>query len=198
MSGRRFGHLSAYLERFKRGAPTAPDERAATIERLEQALADEREAAASLQRAHDNLTFQIEVLEKGYAKQLEAARERAEEAEGLLAKRDAELTDLTYRHETTTESLAAAQDELQRVTAQRDRLRRQIDGDPEPDEAEDTPGPPTPEGTINRLMAIASRPRRKLRTADELPPSDAGKHESVSGEMLSPELLLSKKHTDDS
>lgn len=192
MSDNRFRDVSGYFKRLKRAATsaTATDEHAAALEHLELALAEEREKAAALQRTNDNLTFQMEVLEKGYAKQLDAARARAEEAEGSLAKRDAELTELTYRHETATASLTAARDELQRVTAQRDRLRRQIDGDPEPDE--DDAATDMPEGTINRLMAVASRPRSKPRTADE-PSAQANQDEAAPGEMLSPELLLHKK-----
>lgn len=203
MSESRFGDVSGYFKRLKRAAVSATasastsDAHAATLERLERELADEREKAAALQRTSDNLTFQMEVLEKGYAKQLEAARERADEAEGLLAKRDDELIELTVRHEAATESLAATKEDLERVTTQRDRLRRQIDGDPEPDEMEDA-GAGIPEGTINRLMAVASRPRGKRRTADELSPMEAGKDEAGSDELLPPELLLRKKEVDES
>jgi predicted ribosome quality control (RQC) complex YloA/Tae2 family protein len=203
MSGNRFGDVSGYFnrltggyfKRFRRSAPPAPDERTATIERLEQALADERDDAAALQRTVDDLTFQIEVLEKGYAKQLEDARQRTEEAERSLAERGAALEDVNARHEAAAESLAGARDELQRVTAQRDQLRRQIDGDPEPDDAADGAQADLPEGTINRLLTEASRPRVKRR---EPSPAEAGEDEAVSGEMLSPELLFRNKEADDS
>lgn len=198
MSEKRFGDVGGYFKRLKRAAASAttPDEHAATTERLERELADERDKAAALRHESDNLTFQMEVLEKGYAKQLEAARRRAEEAEGSLAERDAELAELTARHESATESLATTRDELQRVTAQRDRLRRQIDGDPEPDEAEYDADGVVPEGTINRLMAVASRPRSKPRTADEPSAAETGTDEAASGELLSADLLLRTKQAD--
>ncbi|MBN1239809.1 MAG: hypothetical protein JXB36_15000 [Gammaproteobacteria bacterium] len=188
MSENRFGDVSGY---FKRLVRTASPDGAATIESLEKALADERDRAAALQGTVDNLKFQIETLEKGYARQLEDARLRKEEAERSSAERDAELAALNARHEEATEALAAARAELQRVTAQRDRLRRQIDGDPETD-AGDGPDTDLPEGTINRLLAVASRPRSRGRA-----PSAEG-DDAASDEMLPPELLFRDKDADES
>lgn len=194
MSGSRFGDIDQIIERFARFArarrsasPTEADENPAEIERLEQALAEERDRAAELQRTIDALNFRIDVLEKGYTTQLDDARRRLEDAERSLAERDGQLADVSARHDAAAESLAGVRSELQRVTAQRDKLRRQIDGDPEPDETEDGD---LPEGTINRLLAAASRPRVRRGTVDEV-------QEEAPGDLLAPEMLLRKKDADD-
>ena len=62
----------------KRPAPPAPDERDATIERLERTLGEERQNSATLRETVDGLHFKAEVLEKGYSKQLADARLRSE------------------------------------------------------------------------------------------------------------------------
>ena len=75
------------------------------------------------------------------------------------------------------------------------RLRRQIDGDPEPDEAEDGAEADLPEGTINRLLAVASRPRAARKPAGEA--SAAGDTDEAPVDMLPPDLMLPEKDADD-
>ena len=203
MSENRFGvRLRAIVEDFARvrglirqRMGSEPDGSAATIERLELELEEERARAASLQRTADDLKFRMELLEKGYAKQLEDTRQRTDEAERSLADREAELAAALSDHEAATGSLATTREELQRVTTERDRLRRQIDGDPEPDEAEDGAEADLPEGTINRLLAVASRPRAARKPAGEASP--AGDSDEAPVDMLSPDLMLPEKDAGD-
>src|SRR5690606_15949827 len=72
-------------------AQAAPDELDAARERLERALAEERQKSAALRASVDGLQFKLDVLEKSYAKQLADARQHAEAAARTPAERDADL-----------------------------------------------------------------------------------------------------------
>lgn len=101
-------------------AEAEPDERDAVIERLEAELADERDLSSTLRNTVDELGFQKTTLETSYATQLNDARERTEAAEATLAELQAELDEVGG--EDILEVLATAREDLERVTAERDRL----------------------------------------------------------------------------
>ena len=65
--------------------PSPPDERDATIARLERELADERQVSITLRETSEQARFQLQILEKSYSKQLTDARTRADTAERELA-----------------------------------------------------------------------------------------------------------------
>jgi DNA repair exonuclease SbcCD ATPase subunit len=104
-----------------------PDPRDAKIERLERELTAEQEHTAKLRSNVDELHFKIEILEKSYSKQLQDARQRAEQAEQGLAEQKARVGEIDGAKQTTAQSLSEAKAELERVTAERDRLRRALD-----------------------------------------------------------------------
>jgi len=103
------------------------DPRDARIEHLEHALAEEQQRSADLQGETNELRFRTEVLDKSYAKQLQDARQRAAQTEQSLAECRARLSGLDELHGQTAKSIADARSELERVTAERDRLRRALD-----------------------------------------------------------------------
>lgn len=178
------------LRRLRRRLPKPRAAGGASLEEIENAVAGERDKSAALQRTIDDLKFRMGMLEKGYTKQLEDARHAADRAQRSLAERDAELADVGARYEAAAEALDKARGELERVTRQRDRLQRQIDGYPESDDEDDAD---LPEGTINRLLAVASRPRRRaVPSAAEDDAAPAG-----TDDMLAPELMLRQQDTDE-
>ncbi|MFS8607935.1 MAG: hypothetical protein LOD94_08090, partial [Gammaproteobacteria bacterium] len=120
-------------------AADEPDERDATIARLEQELGAEQERSKALLDAVTNLEFRLQVLEKSYSKQLADARERCRAAES-------ELAELRSR-------LAKTEDELTQVTAMRDRLRDMLsfNGRRTPSGAKSPLGPG--DNTINQLLS---------------------------------------------
>ena len=63
-------------KKAKGAAAPAPDERDAAVERLERAVAEERQHATILRKTVEELRFKARILEKSYAKQLEDARLR--------------------------------------------------------------------------------------------------------------------------
>ena len=73
----------------KRGTAPPSDTQNLEAERLEQALAEERQHAATLRASVEDLRFKMTILEKSYAKQLADARTRAEAAEKGLAEEKA-------------------------------------------------------------------------------------------------------------
>ncbi|HSG63389.1 MAG TPA: hypothetical protein VLD39_00240 [Gammaproteobacteria bacterium] len=109
------------------GATPEPDPRDARIERLERELAEEQEHTARLRSTLNELHFKIEILEKSYSKQLRDARQRAEHAEQGLAEQKAQLGELDGAKQATAQSLSDIKAELERVTTERDRLRRALD-----------------------------------------------------------------------
>jgi|SRR5690606_6768184 len=157
-------------------AADEPDERDATIARLEQELGAEQERSKALLDAVTNLEFRLQVLEKSYSKQLADARERCRAAES-------ELAELRSR-------LAKTEDELTQVTAMRDRLRDMLsfNGRRTPSGAKSPLGPG--DNTINQLLSdgdwndTESRKRRGALTDGE------AEHDAPSGDLLDPELVF--------
>lgn len=122
--------IAGLQRKLEREAPPEPDPRDERIERLEGELAEERENAAGLLRNIDELHFKIEILEKSYSKQLEDARQQAEKAENESTEHKARLAELDGGSQETAKSLGELREELERVTAERDRLRRTVEPSP--------------------------------------------------------------------
>lgn len=107
------------LTEAKETAPAAPDERDAIIERLERAIAQEREHSATLRKDLEERRFKTEILEKSYCKQLEDARNRGETAERELEEKTAEMAALEAEHTEALRLLDQARGELERNPANR-------------------------------------------------------------------------------
>jgi hypothetical protein len=186
-------------DKTKGAVPSAPDERDAIIERLERAVADERNNAATLREANEALRFKVEVLEKGYAKQLEDARLRGWAAERELADQQSRLAALGTGGEDTVRLLSETRAELQRVAADRDELRKQL-GLSAGKSKRTAPSigiPHVEDGslTINNLIAGASFIRGRHPDGSD----NANLHEQVRPEqeappeeMIAPELVFTK------
>ncbi len=159
-----------------------PDERDATIELLERTLADERDAAAALQKNFDALRFQLEVLERSYAKQLEDARERCAAAERALGEQQNCNAALDEELSETARALADARDLVERAWSRAGGRPSARSG-----EAEEA------EGTINSLLSDASWLDAKTPAPDQdghvysQVKSDAA---AADNDMLAPELVF--------
>jgi chromosome segregation ATPase len=139
-------------------APPQTDQRDAEVERLEQALAEERQHTATLRATVEDLRFKATILEKSYAKQLADARARAEAAERGLAEEKARLAGIDGNHENTLRILAETRGQLANVAAERDMLLSNFaPGTP----AAATAAPPPPaEPTLRVRTATIPRPPR--------------------------------------
>ncbi len=186
----------------KRAAPPAPDERDATIERLERTLAEERQNSATLRETVDGLHFKVEVLEKGYSKQLADARLRSEKAEHELATLKAEVAALGSGGEETLRLLTETRAELERVIAERDQFHKQLGLSRPPQTKTSVKASVRPQtedsGTINELMANSNWVRERQATADgHLHAQVRADPEPPPAEMLAPELVFTKDSDDD-
>lgn len=126
MSGSETWQLKALPSRFVRAAVSAYNERRSTSERLRQLeheIAEERQSSETLRNTITELRFQLETLEKTYAKQLTDARERIEATEAELAERQTQLDSLEGTHDEALRSLSETRAELERVKADRELLR---------------------------------------------------------------------------
>ena len=190
----------------KGAAPPAPDDRDATIERLERAVAEERQHGAMLLKTAEELRFKAGILETSYAKQLEDARLHSETAERELADQQAQMAALETAHEEAMRLLAEARAELERVSAGSDQLRKApgpTDGMKINTIAQDDAESRAQEGslTINKLMRDSS-------WADERQPGGHEKkhpeaqvlsdQDSPPEELIAPELVFTVEGDDDS
>ncbi|HEX6998628.1 MAG TPA: hypothetical protein VF322_10815 [Gammaproteobacteria bacterium] len=185
-------------------APDAPasggDERDAATERLERALDEERKRSAALRETVEKLRFQADVLEKSYSKQLADARERAQAAEQQVAALEARLAALDTSPEDAIQLLAETRRQLDLVTAERDRLRREL---ARAGRVPPAPGAPVdahdevPDGTINRLMADPAWLReQKGAQPARLDAAVASAPDEPSEVMLAPELVFTRADKD--
>ena len=185
----------------KDAAPTAPDNRDAVIERLERAVAEEREHAAMLRKTAEELRFKARVLEKSYAKQLEDARMCRETAERELADQQARMAALDSAREDAMRLLAETRTELERITADRDKLRKALastDGMQIKTIAQDNTESRAEDSllTINRLMKDSSLAGERRPVGREKEHADAqvrAGQESPSEELIAPELVFTVK-----
>lgn len=105
---------------------SGPDDRDATIERLERELAEQRDAATTLRSSLDAATFQKEILEKSYAKQLAEVRDKLAALEAELQEKDQILANLGGGHEHTLRELNDALTVIKVLKKERDQLRKQL------------------------------------------------------------------------
>jgi chromosome segregation ATPase len=186
-------------------APPAPDHRDAIIERLERAVAGEREHAATLRKTAEELRFRVGILEKSYAKQLEDARLRSETAERELADQRDRMAALETAHEDAVRLLAEARTDLERIRADRGQLPKAFPpthGVQINTTAQDDAESRGEEGsqTINRLMMGSSwadegqpvgpekeHPEAQARSDQDLP----------AEELVAPELVFAAKRDHD-
>jgi hypothetical protein len=182
----------------KHNAPSAPDERDATIQRLERTVAEERQHAATLRETVEGLRFQAEILEKSYAKQLTDARTRSDAAERALADERARLTAFGTGGEDTMRLLTEARAELETITAERDRLRQHV--------AQRDGVAPHALGheesaslTINELMRTSSVMFERAPAGESQVQAQVAADQESPVEMLAPELVFTGKsgHDDD-
>jgi hypothetical protein len=107
-------------------AQSGPEDRTATIERLEDELAEQRDAAKTLRESLDAAAFQKEILEKSYAKQLAETREKLASLEAELKEKDEILANLGGGHEHTLRELNDALTVIKVLKKERDQMRKQI------------------------------------------------------------------------
>jgi chromosome segregation ATPase len=185
-------------------AKTALDERNATIKRLEAALAVEKQNAAELREAADNLRFKSEILEKSYAKQLADARQKSAAAATTLADHHAKIAAFGADREDTIRLLQEARAELEAVKLDRDQLKRQLARGPGSLDRSPLTRPTADatatESTINQLMANADwtkEPKVRAAGGSNLD-AKVGTAEATAPEiMLAPELVFTKKDKDE-
>lgn len=203
-------------DRDAQAGAAGPDPRDAQIERLEQELTEQREAAKTLRESLDAATFKTEILEKSYAKQLTEARDKRAELEAELTEKNEILANLGGGHEHTLRELNDALTVIKVLKKERDQLRKQIaqGGFRQrteskarallgPDEAatfeqraasddDDTSG-----GTINALIASAGWAEKKspIGTSQATAQVEA-EPEPAPQEMLSPDLVFTAKDTE--
>jgi hypothetical protein len=184
-------------------APNVPDERDAAIERLERTLVEERQLAAKLREENDALRFKLEVLEKSYAKQLADARQRNDGLQKDVDGYKSRFAELGTGAEDTLRMLADTRAELNRVTADLNMLRAQVDrgggipaGSYSKSNARQAETDDSNSQTINALLSGAPSGRRE-------PSGDSNLHASVKSEqstplevMVAPDLIFTKDDDD--
>ena len=198
------------------------DDRDATIERLEREVEEQRDAAKTLRESLDAVTFQKEILEKSYAKQLAETRDKLAALEAELKEKAEILANLGGGQEHTLRELTDALTVIKVLKKERDQLRKQIAeggvrkaapsttkarallGDDArglpPAPGDDTPARPidssddTSGGTINALIANAGWADKKagVGTGQSTAQVEAEK-EPQHEEMLSPDLVFTAK-----
>jgi DNA repair exonuclease SbcCD ATPase subunit len=188
------------LTETAREAQAARAERDAEIDRLNRAVAEERQHAAELRRTVDELRFKMDILERSYSKQLEDARLRAESAEQKTAEHGVRLAELDGARNDAIELLTEAKAELDRLNKDREQLRRQLasrDGW----EVEGAGGEDFDfdEGTINGLLnddkwiaRAESEHQKQIRERA----SAQVVEDSPTEDMIAPELVLTRKTAD--
>jgi hypothetical protein len=178
-----------------------PDERDAKIARLERTVAEERQNAAELREANDALKFKLQILEKGYSKQLADARKKMDAAVQDLAVHQARLAELGTGGEDTQRLLAEARAELNRLKADQSLLKEQLARGGSRASARSRTGDDGSDtsSTINALiMSVPKAPERAREpAADPSSSQRARAEESAAVEMLSPDLMFTKTDKDD-
>ena len=190
------------LKTAKVEPPAVPDERDAVIEALECGLAEERHNAAVLRSTVNELCFQNDTLETSYSKQLNDARERSEAAEDALAELQARLDQLGGG-EDLLEVIAALRADLERITAERDRLRerfRQPDDDRRLENIAKSigPGGDLDAFSIDELLEDAMWAQEQARIEKEKARATAAEaaDETPQEDMVSPDLVFPRTAED--
>jgi uncharacterized coiled-coil protein SlyX len=101
------------------------EDRGSAVERLERELDEQRNAAKTLRESLDAVTFQKEILEKSYAKQLGELREKLASLEAEVKEKDEILANLDGGQEQTLRELNDALTVIKVLKKERDKLRKQ-------------------------------------------------------------------------
>lgn len=178
--------------------PPPPDERDVIVAQLERELAEERQVSITLRETSEQARFQLQTLEKSYAKQLGDARTRADAAERELTEKKARLAALDSG-EDTTKLLKEARADLALVTAERDELRSQLArGSTHQPEKSRRVEPRPDDGTINSLISDSSWIKeRKAAAEGHLDAKVAAEDDGPAADMLDPSLVFTKGKRDD-
>jgi chromosome segregation ATPase len=181
-------------------AAAPPDERDAAIARLERAVAEERQNAATLREENNALKFKLEILEKSYAKQLADARQKMETAQKGLAGHEARLKELGTGGEDTLRLVSEMRAELNQVKAERNLLKEQRNrGGNAPAATRDDAADSSGSQTINAMIMNAglTPTREREASGDSNLKQRVRAEEPPSVEMLSPDLIFTKSDKDD-
>ena len=189
------------------------------VQELERQIEEERANTARVQSALDAVTFQKEILEKSYAKQLAEVRDKRAAAEAELQEKNEILANLDGGHEHALRELNDALTVIKVLKNERDKLRQQIaqGGFRQPGErrtrAEVLLGEPighlsraksadvggdTSGETINKLIANTSWGEKKPEVASGHTGAQVAKpEETPQEEMIAPDLVFTEKDKDD-
>lgn len=185
--------------KVKTAAAAPPDERAATIERLERALAEERQNSSALRASVEDLKFKLEVVEKSYLKQLSDARVKRDAAEQLVGDKEARLAALDAAMGETLQLLQKTHEQLERLAADHDRLCKELarrDG-VFVKTASRTYGAAAPEDSIDDLLAAPSASRDRPGGGGHLQARVAAPVEQPAAEMIPADLVFTKSDDDE-
>ncbi|HUF73284.1 MAG TPA: hypothetical protein VMR74_10340 [Gammaproteobacteria bacterium] len=186
------------LKEVERAAQAASAERNVEIERLNRAVAEERQHSTELRRTVDELRFKMDILERGYSKQLADTRALCESAEARREEIAVRAAELDAARGDAIELLEAAKVELDRLAKERDLLRKrlasrdgwQVEG------AGDEVGFDDGEGTINGLLnddkwlaRAESEHQRQIRERKSVEVAE----ESPTEDLIAPEVVLTRK-----
>jgi hypothetical protein len=179
-----------------RTAAAERDERDAAIERLERLLEEERRTSVGLRDANEALRFQLQVLEKSYAKQLEDARIECVRAERAFAARQAQFSALEAECTETMRLLAEARAHFNRIAAERGRGPRRLARRDGRLTAEDSAS--AGEGTINELIADEHWAKPPAERAEPVAERPVQVHEDqAQNDLIAPELVFPAGDEDD-
>jgi chromosome segregation ATPase len=182
----------------KRGTDTPPDERDATIARLERELAQERENSTALRATGEDLRFKLEVVEKGYLKQLSDARVRRDAAEQQVADKQTRLAALDAAMDETMQLLKATHEQLERLAADHDRLCKEV-ARREGILVQTTARAKDPENllTIDDLLAAPAATRDRPKGGGHLTAQVTAPAEQPGIDMIAPDLVFTKGKGED-
>jgi hypothetical protein len=107
-------------------AQAGPDTRDEQLAQLILELEEQRTLATTLREQLDAATFKIEILEKSYAKQLAAARDKSAAVDAELQEKNELLANLGGGHEHTLRELNDALTVIKVLKKERDQLRKQL------------------------------------------------------------------------
>jgi hypothetical protein len=207
-------------------AQAGPDTRDEQLAALTLELGEQRTLATTLREQLDAATFKIEILEKSYAKQLAAARDKSAAVDAELKEKTEVLANLGGGHEHTLRELNDALTVIKVLKKERDQLRKQmasgvvrprgevtkarallgddahglppVPGDDNRASTIDSSHDDTSGGTINALIANAGWAEKK--------PSGVGSGhgsaqvatpEAPAAEMIAPDLVFTETDKDE-
>ena len=161
------------------------------IAELEQALDAEKQQSAELRSQVKELSFKLDILERSYSKQLEDQRAVAENAVAKADEQRVRLAELDAARADAIELLTDAKAEIDRLTVERQQLRRKLAADD--GSYYDGPGEAmADEGTINTLLDDRRWARASEQAAAEQKVEEQKRiaEEEAVEDMISPDLVF--------